>query len=107
MIAQPSVSLFEYGKTELATITSSPNQQRMRVLELTLQLLIARTRGGEYWTAGLGDVGRLLASLPSRTPEFVSATRHLKNAASYCQENEFGAATFELRALRGYLQRIL
>lgn len=106
MIAQPLVPVLRNGATERNPIELSPNQQRMRVLELTLQLLIARTSYGEYWTAGLGDVGRLLASLPNRTAEFMSATRHLKNAASYCQENEFGAATFELRALRGYLQRL-
>lgn len=106
MIAQSTVSVHQNGKMEHSTTTLSPYQQRMRVLELTVQLLIARTNFGEYWSAGLRDVGKLLASLPMQTAELILATRHLKNAVSYCQESEFGAATFELRALRGYLQRL-
>jgi hypothetical protein len=47
----------------------------------------------------------LLSTLSIPRDELESATRHLQNAISYCQENEFGAATFELRALRGHLQR--
>ena len=106
MISQPPVAMNHNGKTEHSTIALSPCQQHMRVLELTVQLLIARTSIGDYWVDGLRDVGRLLASLPIPTAELMSATRHLQNAASYCHANEFGAAAFELRALRGYLQRL-
>jgi hypothetical protein len=106
MIFQPPVAENHNGKVIHRTIALSPYQQRMRVLELTVQLLIARTSMGDYWAEGLRDVAKLLAALPIPTAEFASATRHLQNAVSYCQENEFGAATFELRALRGYLQRL-
>jgi hypothetical protein len=78
----------------------------MRVLELTVQLLIARTSMSDYWAEGLKDVGNLLAALPIATVEFANANRHLQNAVGYCQQQEFGAATFELRALRGRLQRL-
>jgi hypothetical protein len=30
----------------------------------------------------------------------------LQNAFTYCLQEEFGAATFELRALRGYVHRL-
>ena len=76
------------------------------VLELTLQLLIIRTTMSDYWPEGLRDVGKLLAALPLQTTEFTAATSHLLNAVDYCQRNEFGAATFELRRLRGQLQRL-
>jgi hypothetical protein len=106
MISQPPVVVNHNGKVEHGTIALSQYQQRLRVLELTVQLLIARTSIGDYWADGLRDVGKLLAALPIPTAEFKSATRHWQNAVGYCQENEFGAATFELRALRGYLQRL-
>ena len=106
MISQLPATENHNGKVEHNTIALSQYQQRVRVLELTVQLLIARTSIGDYWAEGLRDVGKLLVALPIPTAEFLSATRHLQNAVSYCQESEFGAATFELRALRGYLQRL-
>jgi hypothetical protein len=106
MISQPALAMNHNGKTEHSAIALSPYQQRMRVLELTVQLLIARTIMGDYWAVGLRDVGKLLAALPMPTAELMSATRHLQNAVNYCQEGEFGAATYELRALRGHLQRL-
>jgi hypothetical protein len=78
----------------------------MRLLELTVQLLIARVSMGDYWADGLEDARNLLAALPIPTPEFAKANRHLQNAIGYCIQVEFGAATFELRALRGHLQRL-
>jgi hypothetical protein len=94
------------GQVEHRSPVLSQYEQRMRVLELTVQLLIARTSMGDYWAEGLKDAGNLLAALPIATAVFANANRHLQNAVGYCQQDEFGAATFELRALRGHLQRL-
>ncbi len=106
MISQPIQFVNSNGKAEPIAPELSQYEQRMRVLELTLQLLIIRTTMGDYWSEGLRDVGKLLAALPLQTAEFTAATSHLQNAVDYCQRNEFGAATFELRPLRGQLQRL-
>jgi hypothetical protein len=106
MISQPIPFVNNNGKAEHIAPELSQYEQRMRVLELTLQLLIIRTTMGDYWPDGLRDVGKFLAALPLQTTDFTAATSHLLNAVDYCQRNEFGAATFELRALRGQLQRL-
>ena len=99
-------STSEYRQTEHLLPDLSAYDQRMRVLELTVQLLIARTNSGDYWPEGIHDVEHLLGAIPIPTMEFVAANGHLHNALSYCEQEEFGAATFELRALRGQLNRI-
>jgi hypothetical protein len=94
------------GHAEWSVPAVSEFEQRMRVLELSVELLIARTNMGDFWMAGFQECGNLLASVPMPTLEFVSANRHLENAISYCRQREFGAGAFELRALRGSLQRL-
>jgi hypothetical protein len=106
MIAQPSHTDSPNGKTSHNAPVLSEFDHRLRVLELTVQLLIARTSMGDYWSVGLQEARRILAAVPLPTAEFASASQHLKNAVKYCQEEEFGAATFELRALRGQLHRL-
>jgi hypothetical protein len=106
MISQPSRPVTHNGNFEHSTPVLSQYEQRMRVLELSVQRIIARTRIGDYWADGLQDAGNLLAALPLPTTEFASANRRLQNAVGYCQQEEFGAAAFELRALRGQLQRL-
>jgi hypothetical protein len=90
--------------THQYTLTES--EQRLRVLELSVGLLIARTKIGEFWAEGFSDVTQFLEAVPLATPEFDAAKRHLQNAFDYCELNEFGAAAFELRILRGILQRL-
>ena len=94
------------GKLPRGVPVVSEFEQRMRVLELNVELLIARTNMSDFWMAGFLECGNLLASLPLPTLEFVSANRHLENAIGYCRQREFGAGAFELRALRGRLQRL-
>jgi hypothetical protein len=86
--------------------TLSEPEQRLRVLELSVSLLIARTKLGEFWTEGFRDATRFLEAVPLTTAEFAAAKRHLKNAFDYCELQEFGAATFEQRIVRGILQRL-
>jgi hypothetical protein len=86
--------------------TLSEAERRQRVLELSVELLIVRTDIGETWTEGFADVGVFLEAVPLATAEFRSAKSHLKNARNYCRVQEFGAATFELRVVRGILQRL-
>jgi hypothetical protein len=94
------------GPVEQPSQALSQYEQRMRVLEITVQLLIARIGMSDYWADGFKDVGNLLSALPIPTGSFAKTNRHLQNAVAYCQQEEFGAATFELRALRGHLQRL-
>jgi hypothetical protein len=47
-----------------------------------------------------------LEALPLQSGDFAAINRHLQNAVGYCQRAEFGAATFELRVMRGQLQRL-
>jgi hypothetical protein len=81
----------------------SESEQRVRVLELSVELLLARTKISDFWIAGFHDAARLLESVPLPTADFRTAKRHLSNAMAYCRQNEFGAAAFELRTLRGAL----
>jgi hypothetical protein len=95
-----------HGNVVRAAPSLSAYEQRLRVLDLTVELLIARTVMGNVWADGFRDAGYLLASAPLAVADFAAASRHLENAIDYCRETEFGAAAFELRALRGTLQRI-
>jgi hypothetical protein len=94
------------GEVQHAPHVLSEFDQRLRVLEYTVQLLVVRTSISDYWPEGFRDVAARLAALPLPTDEFALANCHLQNAAHYCKQGEFGAATFEIRALRGILQRI-
>lgn len=84
----------------------SESDQRIRVLELSIELLIARTKINEFWPMGFHDAARLLQAVPLTTPTYSDAKRHLLNAVAYCRIREFGAAAFELRALRGAVQSV-
>jgi hypothetical protein len=94
------------GEVQHAPHVLSEFDQRLRVLEYTVQLLVVRTSIGDFWPQGFRDVEDRLAALPLPTDEFALANCHLQNAANYCRQSEYGAATFEVRALRGILQRL-
>jgi len=106
MIVQPSPVASHNGHVEMARPPLSESQQRMRVLDLTVDLLIARTSLRDHWAQGFQDAAKLLAAMPMPTAQFVHASRCLQNAADYSEQQEFGAAAFELRALRSQLQRM-
>ena len=89
-----------------AALGISRFQQVLRVLDLTVDLLIARASMGDYWQAGFQDADQYLEALPLPSPDFAKARHHLQNAAAYCEQIEYGAAAFELRSLRGQLQRL-
>jgi hypothetical protein len=92
--------------TEIAFSVPTRLEQQIRILELTVQLLIARACLGESWESGVLDTMTLLGTMPFTTAEYASARQHLKNAEQYCLECEFGAATFEFRSLRGKIARL-
>lgn len=95
-----------YQQGEIVFAGPTHLQLQTRVLELTVQLLIARAGLGEYWEAGVREVAILLAAMPFTTTEFATARQQLKNAEHYCRQCEFGAATFEFRSLRGKIARL-
>lgn len=104
MFAQPAVSISASYHAERHSQPAPIRQQELRIFDLTVELLIARAIVGDFWVAGFNDAAALLASLPLTTGDFATANRHLQNAAAYCKLKEVGAATFELRSLRGYSQ---
>jgi len=81
-------------------------QQRLRLIELCVELLIGQTKIGELWSEGYEEAVKHLESLPLATDEYNITKQHLDNALSYCHCNEYSAAAFELRMVRGRLQRI-
>ena len=91
---------------ELCPRGLSESQQRLRVLELSVHLLIARTKSDDFWADGFEETTQLLETIPLTTSEFDSARVHLQNARTYALRREFGAAAFELRIVRGILQRL-
>lgn len=106
MFAQPTVSVSPSHHIERHSQPAPSRQHALRIFDLTVELLIARAIIGEFWVAGFNDAAALLPSLPLPTSDFATANRHLQNAAAYCKQKEVGAATFELRSLRGYSQRL-
>ena len=84
----------------------SKRLQQLRVLDLTVELLIARTSMGDYWGEGFRDARVLLERVFFPTADANKANHRLRNAVAYCGKQEFGGAAFELRALRGLLQRM-
>jgi hypothetical protein len=106
MIAQLSRTSAHNYSTSFARTVLSNDEQRMRVFDLTVALLIARAGMADYWSEGFRDAENLLAAISLPAAEFRSANCRLQNAIFYGRRNEFGAAAFELRALRGKLQML-
>jgi hypothetical protein len=106
MFAQPAISASANHNVERQPQSLPSYQQELRIFDLSVELLIARATIGHFWVAGFNDAAALLASLPLPTSDFAAANRHLQNASAYCKQKEVGAATFELRSLRGYGQRL-
>jgi hypothetical protein len=101
-----TAQLYEDHQTDHLSPETNVYYHRMRVLELTVQLLITRTNAGDYWAEGISDVQRLLEAVPMPYADRREASGHLQNAVSDCQKEEFDAATFELRALRECVYRL-
>jgi hypothetical protein len=92
------------GKVDKKGKVLSESEQVLRVLKLNVAILLARTKIRDFWAEGFEDAATLLDAFPLATSRFDSAKSHLANANVYCRQIEFGAAMFELRALRGRLQ---
>ena len=101
MIAQQSPMNAHNGEFDHTRSFLSKYEQRMRVFDLTVALLIARAGMADFWAEGFQDASKLLAAMSLPTAEFTSANWNLQNAIGYCQREEFGAAAFELRACAG------
>jgi hypothetical protein len=80
--------------------------QRIIVAEHGIQLLIEQAKLRNCWEPGYEEMARLIEALPLPTAEFELAKRHLENALEYSRNGEFGAASFELRMVRGCVQRL-
>lgn len=106
MIASPVAHPSGQDDSENTFAVPTRLEHQIRVLELTVQLLIARACLGECWKAGILDTVALLAAMPFTTAEYTSARQHLKNGEQYCLESEFGAAAFEFRSLRGKIAQL-
>ena len=76
MISQTSGTVSENGRIEHSSPVLSAYDQRVRVIELTVQLLIVRTSTRDYWAEGFNDVEHLLTALLIPTTEFAAANGH-------------------------------
>ena len=85
---------------------TTETQQRFRLIELCVEVLIRQTKIGKFWVEGYEEATNFLETLPLASNEFNLAKLRLESALDYCQRSEFGAAAFELRALRGLLQKL-
>jgi hypothetical protein len=87
--------------------TGTEISQRLRLIELCVEILIAQTKTGKIWVEGFEETTRLLETLPLASYEFNLARLRLKNALDYCQRGQIGAAVFELRLLRGSFTKLV
>jgi hypothetical protein len=106
MVSQNRCAALESRSNGYNLPEKSEFEHRLRAVELYVELLITRFKTGDYWPQGIADVATFLATMPFPTGEYYSMSQHLENAEDYGRQNEFGAATFELRILRGHLQKI-
>ena len=106
MVPRTSRTIEHHDQVEHNPFGLSQYDMRLRVLELTVQVLIARAHMYDHWAAGFQEARNLLAALPLPTAEFALLSRHLQNAVGYGEVQEYGAAAFELRVVRGQLQRL-
>jgi hypothetical protein len=96
----------ESGNKEDARGFPGEVAQRIRVTELSIQVLIEQSRLRKFCRPGYDETARLIEALPLATSAFAFANRHLQNAVEYSLCAEFGAAAFELRLVRGCIQRL-
>jgi hypothetical protein len=96
------------NQTKLGTLGHAEieSDDRLRLIELTIEILIAQARIGRLWSEGYREVRGILEAIPLPVSEFAACVLHLDNALRYCNQTEFGAAAFELRMLRGILQKL-
>lgn len=102
----PTAAVALSNRFPTPVVELTPFQRQLRQTELCIDLLIERTKGGDFWRRGFGELHELLHALPLPTGEFSAATAHANNAWNYCRRQEFGAAAFELRIVRGAVQRL-
>lgn len=84
----------------------SEAEQRLRLLERRVGHLISHIQDGEFREDVFSEVTHLLEVILLPAHDFTLARQHLQNSSYYCQLGEFGASAFELRIVRGILQRI-
>lgn len=99
-------SLNGLDRTSVFVPAPSQPQQRLRVAELCIELLISQTKLRQLWTEGYQEAGRHLQTLAMAADDYRLTRQHLDNALAYCQAHEFAAAAFELRMVRGRLHRM-
>ena len=86
-------------------------QPALGEIDRTLDTLEARILQAEHQLAQRADpsehcdvIAILLASLPLATVDFSVASSHVKNALTYFQQGEPGAARFELHLILGIVR---
>lgn len=81
----------------------SPLLERVLVMDRVVDLLLQTAKARIHWPEFYAKAVGVLASLALATDEYDLAFARLLNAKRYASRDEFGAATFELRQLRGML----
>ena len=79
---------------------------RYVLMNRVVDLMIEKTKLHEFWPELYPRASQVLSILPLSKPEYVVASSRLKNALQYAMACEYGAATLELRMLRGQLNAL-
>lgn len=86
----------ETSQTETAAI-------RAALMDRVVDLMVQKTLAREFWPELYDRGRRVLEGLPLATDEFGLALQRLQNALEYSSHEDFGAAAYELRLVRGQL----
>jgi len=82
----------------------SPEFSEIReAIRRQISAFIERNGDDKADTEEIEPIARFLECLPLATSEFDLARARLRNAYRYIRSNEIGAASYELRLLRGQL----
>ena len=84
--------------------TEGPSAVLMRSLRILLQQIVNKKRNYDQY---LSQSQRALAALPLTTAEYGQLASNIHNVQKYLEQNETGAATFELKLILRRLPRML
>ena len=84
--------------------TADTSTWRLVLMNQLIHLLIEQATARQTWPQVYRRALRVLDTVPMGTADYDLAVRRLSNALTYSSREEFGAATFELRMLRGQLK---
>jgi len=92
------------AETQKPCKTESPGDALLRSLRILLQQIVSNKRNYDIY---LSQSQRALAALPLTTGEYGQLTLNIQNVRKYLENQEIGAAKYELGLLLRRLPRLL